>query len=652
MLSVVVSLISIVAGASIVVADIHSEDIKFPEAVDDILVNRKAPSAAGWLPRPDQSLDVNFPVDSKIIDTSAAPCVVTLVKNHTYAHSYNKPYKGEFSPPSCYDDPDYSLVYLRYKANVDPGRQFDRLAAVWVGNHPVLRTTTQEPNRVLGPHWEIFREISQYRALFGKNGNVTASLDNVVNDVYTSSFYVTITVEFYKKDPSQHVVQRVPYAPDQIVPIFKSNDTYPWFNVQPNTLGKNFNLVTFPKNLDGLYLELFTSHHGCDEFHYTNPPNELKATLNADCAGGSFREVQILLDNEIVGAVWPFPLIYTGGMSPALWRPIVSIGGFEAPTYIIDLTPYVAKVLDGKPHNVSFAVGHGLAYWPTNANLLVYQDHNVEKTVATLDRKVFDRNVVPNVAYNGTGRNQTVDTTATRQVNVKSTITNSRGIRKYNIKQKFTFVSHQEYSRNERLFKQRSTTQTTTTIKFQDGTKTTKYYTEDYPLYGKLEYKSYTNDRTGRSVIVSSVDEVDIPPFRSPLIPFEETSNNRYLKSAKKYFTKNVIIQHDLRQKLKIHGNKDDFRVGVEGYELSIAQTAKSHTDSRVGTNATNQVAVAASNSTGCYSHDVHSNTGNYTKYVEAKKCPRVNLYVDDIDDDDDDDDDDDNDDDDYDFDL
>ncbi|RHY42717.1 hypothetical protein DYB38_005043 [Aphanomyces astaci] len=644
-----VSLVALLSiAASIVVAD-NSDDIKFPET--EVAVD------SNGLPRPDLSLDVHFPVDSKIIDTSAAPCVVTLVKNHTYANSLGKPYKGDFSPPSCYDDPDYSLVYLRYKAKVDPGRQYDRIAGVWIGNHAVLRTTTQEPSKELGPHWEIFREISQYRALFGNNGTVTASLGNVVNDVYTSSFHVTITAEFYKKDPSQHVVQRVPYAPDQIIPIFKSGSTLPWFNVQPDTLGKNFNLVTFPKNLDGLYLELFTSHHGCDEFHYNNPPDIFKGSYGK-CQGGSFREVQILLDNEIVGAVWPFPLIYTGGLLPALWYPIVSIGGFEAPTYIIDLTPYVAKVLDGKPHNVSFAVGHGLAYWPTNANLLVYQDHNVEKTVATLDRKVFDRNVVPNVAYNGTGCNQTVRTKATRQVNVESTITNSQGIRKYNIKQKFTFVSHQEYSRNERLFKQRSTTQTTTTIKFQDGTKTTKYYTEDYPLYGKLEYKSYTNDRTGRSVIVSSVEEVDIPPFRSPLIPFEETSNNRYLKSAKKYFTKNVIIQHDLRQKLKIHGNKDDFRVGVEGYELSIAQTAKSHTDSRVGTNATNQVAVAASNSTGCYSHDVHSNTGNYTKYVEANKCPRVNLYVDDIDDDDNDDDDDDdddnddNDDDDYDFDL
>ncbi|RHX99860.1 hypothetical protein DYB36_013552, partial [Aphanomyces astaci] len=87
--NIMVSLVALLSiAASIVVAD-NSEDIKFPEAVEaEVAVNRKAPSA-GWLPRPDQSLDVNFPVDSKIIDTSAAPCVVTLVKNHTYAHSYN-----------------------------------------------------------------------------------------------------------------------------------------------------------------------------------------------------------------------------------------------------------------------------------------------------------------------------------------------------------------------------------------------------------------------------------------------------------------------------------------------------------------------------------------------------------------------------------
>ncbi|ETV71354.1 hypothetical protein H257_13253 [Aphanomyces astaci] len=567
-----VSLLSI--AASIVVAD-DCSNITFSEAVES------------------KSLDVHFPVDSKIIDTSAAHCVVTLVKNHTYASSIDKPYKGEFSPPFCYDDPDYSLVYLRYKANVDPGQQFDRIAGVWIGNHAVLRTTAQEPNKELGPHWEIFREISQYRALFGKNGTVTASLDNVVNDEYTSSFYVTITAEFYKKDPSQYVVQRVPYAPDQIVPIFKSNGNHPWFNVQPNTLGKNYNLVTFPKNLDGLYLELFTSHHGCDEFQYSNPPDELKGRVRANCGGGSFREVQILLDDEIVGAVWPLPLIYTGGLLPALWHPIVSIGAFEAPTYIIDLTPYVAKVLDGKPHNVSFAVDHGLDHWPTNANLLVYQDHNVEETAATLDRKVFDRNVAPNVVISGSGFYYTVRTNVTRQVNVESTITNSQGIRKYNIKKKFNFVNRQEYSANGQSFRLRSTTQTKTTIDFKDGTKTTKY-TEDYPLYG--------------------------------------ASWQRRNKAKA-----NARVEHDLRQKLRIDGNKDHFRVGVEGYELTITQKAKAQSNSRTGITSSNEVVLAASNSTGCYSRDVSAVTGKYTKYVEAKKCPNVNQYVDDYNDDDDD---------------
>ncbi|RHZ02114.1 hypothetical protein DYB31_013924 [Aphanomyces astaci] len=574
-----VSLVALLSiAASIVVAD-NSDDIKFPET--EVAVD------SNGLPRPDLSLDVHFPVDSKIIDTSAAPCVVTLVKNHTYANSLGKPYKGDFSPPSCYDDPDYSLVYLRYKAKVDPGRQYDRIAGVWIGNHAVLRTTTQEPSKELGPHWEIFREISQYRALFGNNGTVTASLGNVVNDVYTSSFHVTITAEFYKKDPSQHVVQRVPYAPDQIIPIFNSGSTLPWFNVQPDTLGKNFNLVTFPKNLDGLYLELFTSHHGCDEFQFNNPPDIFKGSYGK-CQGGSFREVQILLDNEIVGAVWPFPLIHSGGLLPALWYPIVSIGTFEAPTYTIDLTPYLAIVLDGKPHNVSFAVGHGLAYWPINANLLVYQDHNVEKTVATLDRKVFDRNVVPNVAVRNFFNSQTVRTKATRQVNVESTITNSQGIRKYNLQQKFNFVNREEFTLRGQSFKVRSTTQTKTTIEFQDGTTTTKYYTEDYPLNGA-----------------------------------KWPSDNRA----------NALVERDLRQKLRIDGNKDHFRVGVDGYELTIAQKAKA----KSGSTSFNQVALAASNSTGCYSLNVRSDSGIYTEYVEAETCPNVNQYVGDYSDDGDD---------------
>lgn len=92
-------------------------------------------------------------------------------------------------------------------------------------------------------------------------------------------------------------------------------------------------------NTEELYLELFLSHHQCDEFYYSNPPDhfakafaenlakrgnisreDISEVMNsASCgADGAFREVQVLVDDQVVGVVWPFPLVFTGGLSPYL----------------------------------------------------------------------------------------------------------------------------------------------------------------------------------------------------------------------------------------------------------------------------------------------------------------------------------------------
>ena len=42
-----------------------------------------------------------------------------------------------------------------------------------------------------------------------------------------------------------------------------------------------------------------------------------------------FREVQILIDGQLAGVQWPFPVIFTGGVVPGLWRPIVGIDAFD-----------------------------------------------------------------------------------------------------------------------------------------------------------------------------------------------------------------------------------------------------------------------------------------------------------------------------------
>ena len=132
--------------------------------------------------------------------------------------------------------------------------------------------------------------------------------------------------------------------------------------------------------------EVFVSFHGSDEFWYTNPPNEyIEANNMSSLPGnGAFREVIVKVDGQVVGAVWPFTVIYTGGVSPLLWRPITGIGSFNLPTYDIDISPFLGKLLDGKEHNFGFSVTNALDVWYIDANLHLWLDHKSKKTIGSL----------------------------------------------------------------------------------------------------------------------------------------------------------------------------------------------------------------------------------------------------------------------------
>lgn len=92
-------------------------------------------------------------------------------------------------------------------------------------------------------------------------------------------------------------------------------------------------------------LEVFVSFHGSDEFWYTNPPNEyIEANNLSGLPGnGAFQEIIVKVDEDIVGAVWPFTVIYSGGVNPLLWRPVTGVGSFNLPTYDIDITPFLGN---------------------------------------------------------------------------------------------------------------------------------------------------------------------------------------------------------------------------------------------------------------------------------------------------------------------
>lgn len=101
-------------------------------------------------------------------------------------------------------------------------------------------------------------------------------------------------------------------------------------------------------------LEVFASGHGCEEFWYSNLPDEL--TPKGGCGGGAYREIEVFLDGMIAGVAYPFPVIYTGGVNPLLWRPQTGIASFDVPPYNIDLSPFLGVLNDGRSHNISLSV--------------------------------------------------------------------------------------------------------------------------------------------------------------------------------------------------------------------------------------------------------------------------------------------------------
>ena len=99
------------------------------------------------------------------------------------------------------------------------------------------------------------------------------------------------------------------------------------------------------------------------EFWYTNVLDEYREVYpDAGLIGrGPFREVQLRIDNLLgqyrlyhlthsvtdrrlictAGVVHPFPVIYTGGANPLLWRPVAGLRAFDIPSFWIDVTPYL-----------------------------------------------------------------------------------------------------------------------------------------------------------------------------------------------------------------------------------------------------------------------------------------------------------------------
>ncbi|XP_009768642.1 peptide-N4-(N-acetyl-beta-glucosaminyl)asparagine amidase A-like [Nicotiana sylvestris] len=376
-----------------------------------------------------------FEVTKPINLPKTKPCSY-LVLQHDFGYTYGKPpVLANYTPPSNCPSQKFSKIVLEWKATCK-GRQFDRIFGVWLSGVEIFRSCTAEP-RANGIIWTVKKDITRYYSLLMTNQTLAVYIGNLVDSTYTGVYNVKLFIHFYpaeEKHSDNGLNLEYSYRPfdsgaDLILPISRNlplNDGS-WFEVENSTdvLSKELKI---PQNAYRAVLEVYVSFHENDEFWYSNPPNDyIRANNLSDTPGnGAFREVVVSMDDMIVGAVWPFTVIYTGGVNPLLWRPISGIGSFDLPSYDIEITPLLGKILDGHTHKISFSVTNALNVWYIDANLHLWLD---EKSIKT-EAKLFQYSSLPlsfSLVTNFTGIDGSFLTNASRSITLTGWVKSSYG---------------------------------------------------------------------------------------------------------------------------------------------------------------------------------------------------------------------------------
>ncbi|KAI6670177.1 hypothetical protein NL676_005062 [Syzygium grande] len=387
---------------------------------------RKPPSLSGRSPQ--QYIELTRPLPSSLLPAACAHRIVA----HSFAHTIGSPpFSAPYAPPPpsplC-PSPPWSSVALELSAS-SRGDQYDRIAAVWLGGAELLRTSTAEPNDG-GVFWTVRKDVTRYSSLLSRSDlEVTMMLENVINDEFTGIYHVNVTLLFYSNKgggdmpgvPVNQLSDRgsasnlglgleelggngeaaaedsvnsatpigaatwsysAPPA-DLIYPVSDDGDRGSWFRIE-RASDVHSKRIRIPANTVRAVLELCVSFHGDDEFWYSNPPDSYirENNLTTGRGNGAYREVLVMVDGNLVGSEVPFPVVFTGGINPLFWEPIVAIGAFVLPSYDIELTPFLGTLLDCKAHEFAIGVADGISYWLVNANLHLWLDHGSRRVRA------------------------------------------------------------------------------------------------------------------------------------------------------------------------------------------------------------------------------------------------------------------------------
>ena len=377
--------------------------------------------------------------DPTIPRPATTPCVVPLFDNYTFADFSPKTFS--YVPPAC--PGPWARVVLETDFSVTAGRQFDRTANIWIGGVNVYFGTTAEPSATVSRMWHTESDLTDYSPLFAAPHDGRVDLGNLVNSTYTGVLFGSARLLFYPVASGS----TAPTAADVVLPLSASaTGGTVALQTPSDSLSKTF---TLPTNIERAYLDVIAQSQSGDEFQYTCVPNDVANELYS-CGNTAFRETEVFIDGVAAGVAPVYPWIYTGGIDPYLWRPIVGIQTLNFVPYRVDLTPFAGQLSDGTPHTVSLNVLNVNHYFSTTATLLLYQDHGsaqvtgvvTANTIGTAN-PVVTENINTDASGNITG---TVSITSTRDFKLAGYVNTSHGQVNTQLTQHIAFSNNQSFN--------------------------------------------------------------------------------------------------------------------------------------------------------------------------------------------------------------
>lgn len=436
---------------------------------------------------------------------TTAPCTVTLFDNQAFNDYSAHPIS--YTPPTGCGNGPWAKVVLTVDFTVTAGRQYDRTASLYLGNANIYYGTTAEPRSTLSPSWHVERDVTDLSYIFKTAQTGQAIVYNIFNSTYNGGIYGTAKLEFYPAN-----LRNLPaVVPNVVIPVSGVNSPYEL----DNTASKLTTTVTAPRNTVKAYLDVIAQSQSADEFWYLSVPDDVSAKLQST-GGTAFRETEVTIDGKPAGVAPVYPWIYTGGIDPYLWEPIVGVQTLNFKPYRVDLTPFAGVLSDGQPHTVGVNVFNASSYFLATANLLLYTDpfrqqtggDILENTLSAAPTPLVDEKLTTDSAGNVKG---TVTVGSARTFRVKGYVNSALGRVETTVEQAVNFKSAQTFDINTNYIQnavQTSTVSSKTTSQLGFLKETTDKLIS-FPLTLNYAY-TYNADGTSQQIVTSDQKDDEI----------------------------------------------------------------------------------------------------------------------------------------------